>query len=825
MTSLYILLIQRNIRHGKILFESYGESNEFLIDSKTMVQVAADNALDKCREKNVNNLIVGRMLDYKDSETQIEQWASAKPKTKGPGSLATPVAPRTLYDRLSGKEGRFRMNLLGKRVDYSGRSVIIVGPSLNVDQCGLPYEMALELFQPFVLRYMLEDPEKKVQKYLQYDPWIPDDTLLDHLKLSAQLTESAANFVSSQPNGPVTPSEANSLADVSGTRETDSAKTQKLSKSRPPTDPEDPASEVGRSPLRGMPQQTSSPRSGLQSELRPDETSEKTASDVSKDREKLDAVLPDTTGTRDTGLQTREAGSRPTAPEDPRSGFGLAVGSSWQLDAPPAANEIALQPIRPIKSLSQAKLILRKKKALGRMILRQIVPRFPVLLNRAPTLHRLGIQGFHPVLVYGRALHLHPLVCGSFNADFDGDQMAVHIPLSLKARFDIRMLMFAPVNWLSPATGQPTVVPSQDMVLGLFYMTLEKIALQKGRGAFFNTLSDAVQAYQTGMLEIQSQIWVKWNGPFANNKMNDESSEESYEDHSKQGKIHHHPTKLDDDFQFRRKPFFPDNQMKFWKQNSNSLAERIVGQNEMKHIFSKKNLVKLRKAVKSTNEYQRAPNSSLVRQPVKRATPGKLAVQYPTKGGMKLSPFGTAGEMSVRARWWNDFFDTRLFSNAFSTRFTGSSATRKLSAKGAKRSELGGSSRSGLAKESWFETSRRQKRRRESGPVKYGRQKGFFYHSFGRFSNDEDEPIEIRIHQTGNSRKIYPDFQWLEDSKEESSSRISYIRTTPGRALMNQLIYPAYDEIQDQKVKNALEPNSYESSSLLGGLLPGENVA
>jgi DNA-directed RNA polymerase subunit beta' len=229
---------------------------------------------------------------------------------------------------------------------------------------------------------------------------------------------------------------------------------------------------------------------------------------------------------------------------------------------------VSAAPIRPIKSLSQAKLILRKKKALGRMILRQIVPRFPVLLNRAPTLHRLGIQGFHPVLVYGRALHLHPLVCGSFNADFDGDQMAVHIPLSLKARFDIRMLMFAPVNWLSPATGQPTVVPSQDMVLGLFYMTLEKIALQKGRGAFFNTLSDAVQAYETGMLEIQSQIWVRWKGPFANNQMNDESSEEMYEDHSKQGKAHalrNEPQFHEDDFQFRRKPFFSENQSHFWK--------------------------------------------------------------------------------------------------------------------------------------------------------------------------------------------------------------------------------------------------------------------
>ena len=739
MTSLYILLIQRNIRHGKILFESYGESNEFLIDSKTMVQVAADNALDKCREKNVNNLIVGRMLDYKDSATQLEQWASAKPKTKGPGALASTVAPRTLYDRLSGKEGRFRMNLLGKRVDYSGRSVIIVGPSLNVDQCGLPYEMALELFQPFVLRYMLEDPEKKVQTYLQYDPWIPDDTILDHLKLSAQLTDtSAGNITESVPKG-VEDRKSFVVSSEALVHDGDSAP--------PPRNEEKSENSEG------------TESNHLVAPLTPE-------------------ILPEPGFTQtESGIPNRDEGS-------------LEVSESG-----PA------QPIRPIKSLSQAKLILRKKKALGRMILRQIVPRFPVLLNRAPTLHRLGIQGFHPVLVYGRALHLHPLVCGSFNADFDGDQMAVHIPLSLKARFDIRMLMFAPVNWLSPATGQPTVVPSQDMVLGLFYMTLEKIALQKGRGAFFNTLSDAVQAYQTGMLEIQSQIWVRWNGPFANNQMNDESSEEIYEEHSKQGKPHSlrsSPDFHEDDFQFRRKPFFPQNQRNFWKhssaanmlsrsrdenlgpENGKSLKGHDLssspsvseGKQPGKQILSKNHLLLLRKVMKSTKEKHQS--TKLVQNSV------------------TLSPFGTAGEMTVRARWWNDFFNTRLVSTAF--RGSG----RKVSSKEPQilRDQNYSSIKSShdSMKESWFETSRRQKRRRESGPVKYGRQKGFFYHSFGRFSNDEDEPIEIRIHQTGKSRKIYPDFQWLEDSKEDSSSRISYIRTTPGRALMNQLIYPSYEE-------------------------------
>ena len=659
MTALYILLIQRNIRHGKILFESYGESNEFLIDSKTMVQVAADNALDKCREKNVNNLIVGRMWDYKDSQNQMEQWASAKPKTKGPGALVGANAPRTLYDRLSGKEGRFRMNLLGKRVDYSGRSVIIVGPSLKVDQCGLPYEMAFELFQPFVLRYMLEDPEKKVQKYLQYDPWIPDDTILDHLKWD-------------DANKKVT-----------------------------------------------------------------EESGQKT------------------------GL-------------DPRI-FGSAS----------------------IKSLSQAKLILRKKKALGRMILRQIVPRFPVLLNRAPTLHRLGIQGFHPVLVYGRALHLHPLVCGSFNADFDGDQMAVHIPLSLKARFDIRMLMFAPVNWLSPATGQPTVVPSQDMVLGLFYMTLEKIALQKGRGAFFQTLSDAVQAYQTGMLEIQSQIWVKWNGPFANNRMNDESSEEVYEEPKNRNS------------QFRRKPFFPENQIEFWKERkANGTLEIGVRQPTVMRFWSLR------------------PGSESITAPTQILSKNDLVL---LREKFHAPTFGTAGEMTVVARWWHDFGDSRVFSSALNRGniSTGTRGALKLGSSGIRRegnkqfedsSSLTRPSKpkiqwikgSGVSyrsvKESWFETSRRQKRRRQSGPVKYARKAGFFYHSFGRFSNDEDEPLEIRVHQTGNSRKIYADFQWSEDSKEEN--RVCYIRTTPGRALMNQLIYPSYEEHDDESFRKNVKPTS-----------------
>jgi DNA-directed RNA polymerase beta' subunit len=192
---------------------------------------------------------------------------------------------KSFSDLIEGKEGRFRENLLGKRVDYSGRSVIVVGPYLPLHQCGLPREMAIELFQAFVIRALI-----------------------------------GQNLVS---------------------------------------------------------------------------------------------------------------------------------------------------------NLRAAKTMIRKKKPIIWKILAQIMEGHPILLNRAPTLHRLGIQAFQPILVDGRAIHLHPLVCGGFNADFDGDQMAVHIPLSLEAQSEARLLMLSRRNLLSPATGEPVCIPSQDMLLGLYILTIE----------------------------------------------------------------------------------------------------------------------------------------------------------------------------------------------------------------------------------------------------------------------------------------------------------------------------------------------------------------
>ena len=227
---------------------------------------------------------------------------------------------KSLADMIKGKGGRFRQNLLGKRVDYSGRSVIVVGPQLKLHQCGLPKKMALELFKPFIFH-------------------------------------------------------------------------------------------------------------------------------------KLEIL----------GLATTiKAGKRMVEAEEP---------VVWD-------------------------------------ILEDVIREHPVLLNRAPTLHRLGIQAFEPILIEGKAIQLHPLVCSAFNADFDGDQMAVHVPLSLEAQMEARTLMLASNNVLSPANGEPVIVPSQDIVLGLYYMTREKVGAL-GEGSIFADVSEAQRAYESGHVDLQAKVVVR----------------------------------------------------------------------------------------------------------------------------------------------------------------------------------------------------------------------------------------------------------------------------------------------------------------------------
>ncbi len=232
---------------------------------------------------------------------------------------------KSLSDMLKGKQGRFRQNLLGKRVDYSGRSVIVVGPELKLHQCGLPKKMALELFKPFIFHKLEE------------------------------------------------------------------------------------------------------------------------------------------------------------------KGY--------------------------VTTIKSAKRMVEKEKPEVWEILEEVIKEHPVLLNRAPTLHRLGIQAFEPLLKNGKAISIHPLVCAAFNADFDGDQMAVHVPLSLEAQTEARVLMMSSNNILSPASGAPLTIPSQDIVLGCYYLTKAK-AGQKGEGMFFSDASEVIVAYENGVVDVQSKIRVRFKGEF-----------------------------------------------------------------------------------------------------------------------------------------------------------------------------------------------------------------------------------------------------------------------------------------------------------------------
>ncbi len=281
-----------------------------------------NNRLKRLLELKAPDIIVRnekRMLQ-EAVDALIDNGRRGRPVT-GPGNRPL----KSLSDLLRGKQGRFRQNLLGKRVDYSGRSVIVVGPELKMYQCGLPKEMALELFKPFVLKKLVEE------------------NFAHNVRQAKKMTE------------------------------------------------------------------------------------------------RMDSKV-------------------------------------WD-------------------------------------VLEDIIKDHPVLLNRAPTLHRLGIQAFEPVLVEGRALKLQPLVCTAYNADFDGDQMAVHVPLSVEAQAESRFLMLSANNLLKPQDGKPVVSPTQDMVMGAYYLTIVRDG-EKGEGAVFASPDEAIMAYQTGNVTLHSKVKVRMEGEF-----------------------------------------------------------------------------------------------------------------------------------------------------------------------------------------------------------------------------------------------------------------------------------------------------------------------
>ena len=287
LNDLYRRIINRNNRLARLL--ELGAPDIIVRNEKRMLQEAVDALIDNGRR--------------------------GRPVT-GPGNRAL----KSLSDMLKGKQGRFRQNLLGKRVDYSGRSVIVVGPALQIYQCGLPKEMAIELFKPFVMKELVA-------------------------------------------NG--------------------------------------------------------------------------TAHNIKNAKKMVER------------LQTEV----------------------WD-------------------------------------VLEDVIKEHPVMLNRAPTLHRLGIQAFEPILVEGKAIKLHPLVCTAFNADFDGDQMAVHLPLSVEAQAECRFLLLSPNNLLKPSDGGPVAVPSQDMVLGIYYLTQERPGAV-GEGKFFKNVNEAILAYENGACTLHSRIRVR----------------------------------------------------------------------------------------------------------------------------------------------------------------------------------------------------------------------------------------------------------------------------------------------------------------------------
>ena len=287
LNDLYRRVINRNNRLQRLL--EMGAPEIIVRNEKRMLQEAVDALIDNGRR--------GRTV-------------------VGPNNRAL----KSLSKIIEGKQGRFRQNLLGKRVDYSGRSVIVVGPSLKLNQCGLPKEMAIELFKPFVVNKLIE---------------------------------------------------------------------------------------------RGY-----------------------------------------------------------------------------------------------VQNIKSAKKRIERSEPIVWDILEEVIDGHPVLLNRAPTLHRLGIQAFEPKLVEGRAIQLHPLVCTAFNADFDGDQMAVHVPLSIEAQTEARMLMLASNNILAPATGKPIITPSQDMVMGMYYLTLVKDESKEAQHYFYN-FQDAISALEVGVIKLHDKIIVR----------------------------------------------------------------------------------------------------------------------------------------------------------------------------------------------------------------------------------------------------------------------------------------------------------------------------
>ncbi len=374
-----------------------------------------NNRLARLLELNAPGIIVQnekRMLQ-EAVDALIDNGRRGRPIT-GPGSRPL----KSLSHMLKGKQGRFRQNLLGKRVDFSGRSVIAVGPTLKMYQCGVPREMAIELFKPFVMREIVaRDIVQNEKRMLQEAV----DALIDNGR-----------------------------------------------RGRPITGP-------GSRPLKSL----SHMLKGKQGRFRQNLLGKR----VDFSGRSVIAVGPT--------LKMYQCGV-------PRE---MAI----ELFKPFVMREIVARDI--VQNVKAAKRLVERGDERIWDILEEVIKEHPVLLNRAPTLHRLGIQAFEPVLIDGKALRLHPLVCEAYNADFDGDQMAIHVPLSEEAQAEARILMLAAEHILNPKDGKPVVTPSQDMVLGNYYLTMEE-AGREGEGMVFKDRDEAVMALRNGYVHLHTRVGI-----------------------------------------------------------------------------------------------------------------------------------------------------------------------------------------------------------------------------------------------------------------------------------------------------------------------------
>ena len=365
---------------------------------------------------------------------------------------------KSLSDSLKGKQGRFRQNLLGKRVDYSARSVIVVGPELKMGECGIPKLMAAELYKPFIIR---KPPELRPLVPLDGGRFATSDlndlyrrVIIRNNRLK-RLIEIKAPEVILRNEKRMLQEAVDSLFDNS--RKSSAVKTD------------------ANRPLKSL----SDSLKGKQGRFRQNLLGKR----VDYSARSVIVVGPE--------LKMGEC--------------GIPKLMAAELYKPFIIRKLIERGI--VKTVKSAKKIVDRKEPVIWDILEHVMKGHPVLLNRAPTLHRLGIQAFQPKMIEGKAIQLHPLACTAFNADFDGDQMAVHLPLSNEAILEAQMLMLQSHNILNPANGAPITVPAQDMVLGLYYITkLRKGA--KGEGLTFYGPEEALIAYNEGKCDIHAPISV-----------------------------------------------------------------------------------------------------------------------------------------------------------------------------------------------------------------------------------------------------------------------------------------------------------------------------